>query len=68
MTALPKRKISTQRGGKRERAWQDQFRQPELIVCSHCGKKIPPHQVCPYCGYYKNTLVLKIKEKSQKAS
>jgi len=68
MTALPKRKISTQRGGKRERAWQDQFCQPGLIVCSHCGKKILPHQVCPYCGYYKNTLVLKIKEKSQKAS
>ncbi|MGI6776010.1 MAG: 50S ribosomal protein L32 [Patescibacteria group bacterium] len=68
MTALPKRKISTQRGGKRERAWQDQFRRPGLIVCSYCGKKIPPHKACPYCGYYKNALVLKIKEKSQKAS
>jgi len=51
MTALPKRKISTQRGGKRERAWQDQFRQPELIVCSHYGKKIPSHKVTHYCGY-----------------
>ena len=68
MTALPKRKISTQRGGKRERAWKNQLQGKTLIVCPHCQKKIPSHQACPYCGYYKNTLVLKIKEKSQKAS
>lgn len=24
-----------------------------LVKCSHCGEMIPPHQVCPVCGYYK---------------
>jgi len=65
MTALPKRKISTRRGGKRERAWESRAREKALIVCSHCQKKILSHQTCPYCGYYKNIPVLKIKEKSQ---
>ena len=59
MTAY-KRKISTQRGGKENGRGKINF-DSRLIVCSHCGK-ILPHQVCPYCGYYKNTLVLKIKE------
>jgi len=24
-----------------------------FIKCPHCGRKILPHRVCPYCGYYK---------------
>lgn len=65
MTALPKRKISTKRGGKRERAWGKKLQPKTLTVCPQCQKKILPHRVCPYCGYYKNIPVLKIKEKSQ---
>ncbi len=25
-----------------------------LVKCPHCGRKILPHRVCPYCGYYKD--------------
>jgi len=31
-----------------------------LIKCSHCGRKILPHRVCPYCGYYKEKEVIDI--------
>lgn len=44
-----------------------------FIKCPHCGRKILPHQVCPYCGYYKEREVIDVfkglskKEKKQKA-
>ncbi len=31
-----------------------------LIKCSHCGAMILPHQVCPYCGYYKGKMVIDV--------
>ena len=43
-----------------------------FIKCPHCGRKILPHRVCPYCGYYKNKEVIDVfrgltkKEKKQK--
>jgi len=44
-----------------------------LIKCSHCGRKILSHRVCPFCGYYKGKEVIDVykglskKEKKQKA-
>ncbi|MGB9726594.1 MAG: 50S ribosomal protein L32 [Minisyncoccia bacterium] len=32
----------------------------KLVKCLHCGKKILPHQVCPYCGYYKGKEVIDV--------
>jgi len=31
-----------------------------LIKCPHCGRKILSHRVCPYCGYYKDQVVIDI--------
>jgi len=31
-----------------------------LIKCSHCGELILPHQVCPFCGYYKGKEVIDV--------
>jgi len=67
MTALPKRRISTHRQGKR-RASQKLI-PPKLIKCSHCEKLIISHQVCPYCGFYKGELIVenpRLKVKSKK--
>lgn len=44
-----------------------------LVACSHCQRKIVPHRVCPFCGYYKGKEIIAVlareltkKEKRQK--
>jgi large subunit ribosomal protein L32 len=31
-----------------------------LTKCTHCSKMIMPHQVCKFCGFYKDREVLNI--------
>jgi large subunit ribosomal protein L32 len=50
MGALPKRRISTRRKGKRRAVKKISL--PKLIKCHKCNKKRLPHQVCPNCGAY----------------
>jgi len=57
MTALPKRRISTHRQGKRRAA--QKLIPPTLVKCSHCGKSIILHRACSYCGFYKGEKVIK---------
>ncbi|MCK4329387.1 50S ribosomal protein L32 [candidate division WOR-3 bacterium] len=49
--AVPKRKISKQRGRKRRTHYKQGI--PNLIRCPNCNQLIPPHTVCSYCHYYK---------------
>jgi large subunit ribosomal protein L32 len=28
------------------------LKNPGLVLCKKCSKKILPHAVCPYCGMY----------------
>ena len=48
------------------------LKQINLIKCSHCGRQILSHRVCPFCGYYKGKEVIDVykglskKEKKQK--
>jgi len=42
------------------------LKEPTLIDCSHCKTPIPPHTVCPHCGYYKGEEVLNVLEKLEK--
>jgi len=51
MGALPKRKHSTQRKGKRRAAIK--LKRPTLVPCPNCGELKKPHQTCPACGKYK---------------
>jgi large subunit ribosomal protein L32 len=43
-----------------------------LVKCSHCGEMIAPHQVCSFCGYYKENEIVDVfkglnkKEKKKK--
>lgn len=48
MAALPKRKHSTQRKGKRLNSRKTKL--PHLIKCNKCEKMKLPHRVCGYCG------------------
>ncbi len=59
--AVPKRKVSRSRRGKR-RAHQHLVL-PSLASCPRCKSPKMPHRVCPHCGYYKNKAFLEIEEK-----
>lgn len=62
--AEPKKKLTRSRRGWR-RSQQGKIILT-LIHCSHCRKLIPPHQVCPNCGFYKEKEVIRPKEKKKK--
>lgn len=61
---LPAKRRTKQ--SKRERASHFALKTFRLTVCSHCKRKIRPHTVCPYCGYYQGRLVLNIRSKVEK--
>ncbi|OGY22254.1 MAG: 50S ribosomal protein L32 [Candidatus Woykebacteria bacterium GWB1_45_5] len=63
MAALPKKKVSKARRGKRTLAHG--FKPAELVACPRCGKLKTTHTVCPHCGYYKDRLVFEPKEKTK---
>lgn len=37
-----------------------------LIACSQCKKMIKPHEVCPYCGFFKGKEMIVVKKKAVK--
>jgi len=51
MPPLPKRKISSQRQGKRRAVQRVVL--PNLVRCPSCGQFKKSHQACPNCGTYK---------------
>lgn len=59
---LPAKRRTKQ--SKRERASHFALKTFTLTICSHCKRKIRPHQVCPHCGYYKGREVVKMKLKT----
>ncbi|MCA9269676.1 MAG: 50S ribosomal protein L32 [Pirellulales bacterium] len=48
--AVPKRKHSNARSGKRRS--HDFIKGKQLASCPQCSMKIPTHVVCPNCGHY----------------
>jgi len=50
MGALPKRKPSTRRQGKRRASINAKL--PTVSVCSSCGTDKLAHFACPECGLY----------------
>ena len=54
--ALPKRRISRERGRKR-RAHQA-LSTPRHSRCPHCNAARMPHRVCPNCGRYRGREVV----------
>ena len=37
-----------------------------LIPCPQCGRKIRPHTVCKFCGYYRGTEVVNVLARQMK--
>lgn len=60
--AVPKKRHSTHRKGKRRAAIK--LKLPPLSKCPKCKQAIRPHTVCFNCGYYKDRDILKLDLKS----
>lgn len=58
--AVPKSKVSKQRGNSRFAQWK--LTAPNLTECPQCKAMILPHRVCPNCGYYNGRQVVVPKE------
>jgi large subunit ribosomal protein L32 len=67
MGALPKRKYSKARQGRR-RVNLRQASLPQLSTCPQCHSPKLPHHVCPTCGTYDNREVITIKGPKKKTS
>ncbi len=52
--AVPKRKVSRARRGKRRA--HDALKAPSLSSCPQCTEPKMPHRVCPQCGTYRGKL------------
>ena len=63
MAVVPQRRTSKTR--KRLRRTHFKLRENKLIICSHCGRAILPHNICIFCGYYKNKEVLNFNKKKK---
>jgi large subunit ribosomal protein L32 len=66
MGALPKRKYSKARQGKRRRHLG--LSPPPLDYCPQCHSPKLAHHVCPVCGTYAGREVIEIKGPKKKAS
>jgi large subunit ribosomal protein L32 len=66
--AVPKKRHSKSKVGRRRT--HIFLKGPNLVKCKKCGNFILPHQVCPFCGYYKEKMVVdilaKLEEKERK--
>jgi len=59
--AVPKRKVSKQRGNTRFANWK--LTAPALVECPHCHELKKSHRVCSNCGYYDGEQVVSSEEK-----
>lgn len=58
--AVPKKKISKAiRGSRRS---HDALTPPNLSLCPNCQDHHLPHRVCPKCGWYRDRVVVEVKE------
>lgn len=58
--AVPKRKWSKARTGKRRSQWK--ISAPTLVSCPQCHELAVPHRVCKKCGYYAGKSVVNVAE------
>ena len=60
--AVPKRKVTKSRGGKRRS--HQAVRTKAAVLCPHCGSPKMPHRICANCGTYKGREILRTKEEA----
>ena len=62
--ALPTQRRTRAAQGRRRS--QQHLKEINLIPCPNCHRRIRPHHICPFCGYYGGQLVREIKVKKNK--
>ncbi len=62
--AVPKRKVSKQRGNKRF-ASNYKATMPTLVECPQCHELKQSHKVCSHCGYYDGKAVVEHNEENK---
>ena len=60
--AVPKRKVTRGRGGKRRS--HQALKARSAVLCPHCGAPKMPHAVCANCGTHKGREILRSKEEA----
>ena len=61
--AVPKGKVSKQRGNKRF-ASNYKASMPTIVECPQCHESKQAHKVCPHCGYYNGKAVVEHNEEN----
>ena len=61
---VPKQRHTKSRRNKRRSHLALQSR--VFSICPKCKRKVPSHQMCPNCGYYKGRLVIDVLAKLEK--
>ena len=56
MGALPKKKLTRARRGRRMTAYK--LKPLHTAICPRCRSAKLPHAACPQCGYYRGRLVV----------
>jgi large subunit ribosomal protein L32 len=56
--AVPKRRQSNARTGTRRA--HDAKKPRHVMYCERCSSAVPPHTVCPTCGYYMGRKVVEV--------
>lgn len=60
---VPKHKLAKYK--KYLKRQHQKLKERKLIKCKNCAEMILPHQVCPFCGYYKGKRVIEIEVKEK---
>jgi large subunit ribosomal protein L32 len=58
--AVPKRKTSRSRKGKRRS--HNALQKPNLSICPQCTEPKLPHRICPQCGTYRGKVFTEEKD------
>ena len=61
--AEPKKRLTSTRTGQRRSHWHLKIK--TLAICPRCKERYISHRVCPNCGFYGNTDVLKLADKAK---
>ena len=65
--AVPKKRKSKSKKFSRQAA-SDKRTMGQLSLCTQCGIEKLPHRICPSCGFYKDSVVVAGKIKTDKTS
>lgn len=63
--AVPKKKTSVSRKGQRRGGHTHKLYAKTTSSCPNCGGVTKPHHVCPSCGHYKGSEVVKIADATE---